>query len=78
MIGNIIIGVLIIGWCCTPAFSNLPDNFKDFTQLYPNRWKQLIIIFLQGPLVILIFGFCWILELKSSKFLMPVREWLRR
>ncbi len=52
--------VTIFMWCCIPVLSGLSSSFKTFNRTYPNKYKQLIIIILHGPMVILIFGVQWI------------------
>ena len=67
-------------WCCAPAFFGLESDFTKFTEIYPNRYKQLIVIFLHGPFVMVIFGWCWIgtNAFRQSEPLLNFRRWLRK
>ena len=72
--------IFLCFWLFTPVFFNLPAEFDKFIERYPNKYKQLIIIFLHGPAVIVIFGGYWLLEniFNNINIFTNFRSWLRK
>ena len=71
---------VILLWWVTPLFSGLSSDFDDFIREYPNKYKQLIVIFLNGPFVMLVFGYSWLIfhVFSDIVYFRKFREWLRK
>ena len=72
--------LLFIAWCCAPGITDLEADFRKFAKIYPNKYKQLIVIFLHGPVVIVVFGCSWIKTntFKHSTTILSFQQWLRK
>ena len=55
----LICAIVFSTWFCTPLYTGLTADFSEFVEIYPNRYKQLVVIVLHGPMVIVVFGGCW-------------------
>lgn len=75
----LILMFLFLVWFFAPAYTALTLDWNEFIIIYPNKWKQLIVIFLHGPSVWIVFGSCWLMEhsFGSSKKFKKFKLWLR-
>ena len=70
--------LIIFFWCITPIITNLPIEWKTFNEMYPNKWKQLIVIFISGPIYWFVFFGLWLYNHGLWNLPQRFNTWLKR
>lgn len=67
-------------WFFVPIMFGLTPYWSEFVKIYPNKNKQLIAIFLHGPMIWIYFGWCWfgqhVVKFKRPRIFGKFRDWL--
>lgn len=70
----LVVVILVLLWVFAPIWTNLTSDYEEFEKIYPNKYKQLLVMILHGPMTMICFGYNWI----TTHLFVGFRNWLKK